>query len=172
MTAPVLVGAVPLYYVQSMAISEGYRIERILGSRFSQATQPSVKTISIEALLIGPDRLVLKKALEVMALTSRALAAAAAPLLAVAGIPVVSGMTISLDMQITELRFTESVGKRDALDLSLTLVHVPRSSIAELAGEAADLALAVATAATAGPPPPNPVPRTPGGPLPATVPAA
>jgi hypothetical protein len=72
-------------------------------------------------------------------------------------------------MQITELRFTESVGKRDALDLSLTLVHVPRSSIAELAGEAADLALAVATAATAGPPAPNPVPRTPGGPLPAPV---
>jgi hypothetical protein len=166
-TVPVLVGAVPLYYVQSMTISEGYRIERILGSRFSQATQPSVKTIAIEAMLIGPDRLRLKKALEVMALTSRALAAAAAPLLAVAGIPVVSGMTISLDMQITDLRFTQSVNKRDALDLSITLVHVPRSALAELAGEAADLALAVATAASAGPPAPNPVPRTPAAPLPA-----
>lgn len=167
MTVPVLVGAVPLYYVQSMTISEGYRIERILGSRFSQATQPSVKTIAIEAMLIGPDRLLLKKALEVMALTSRALAAAAAPLLAVAGIPVVSGMTISLDMQITDLRFTQSVNKRDALDLSITLAHVPRSALAELAGEAADLALAVATAATAAPPAPNPVPRTPSAPLPA-----
>src|SRR6266513_1598509 len=88
---PVLVGAVPLFYVQSMNISEGYGIERLL----------------------------LKKALEAMALTSRLLVAAAAPLLAVTGIPVVSGLTISLDMQITDLRFTQSVAKRDALDVSI-----------------------------------------------------
>ena len=63
---PVLVGPVPLLYVQSMTITEGYRIERIMGSRFSQATQPTTKTITIEAILPGPDRLLLKKALEVI----------------------------------------------------------------------------------------------------------
>lgn len=162
---PVLVGAVPLFHVQSMTMNQGYRIERIMGSRWSQATQPTVKTIAIEAVLVGPDRLLTKKALEAMALTSRALAAAAAPLLAVTGIPVVSGMTISLDMQITDLRITHSTMKREALDVSLSLQHVPRSNLSALAGEAADIALAVATAATGGAPPPSPVPRSPGPPL-------
>jgi hypothetical protein len=148
-----------------MTMNQGYRIERIMGSRWSQATQPTVKTIAIEAVLVGPDRLLTKKALEAMALTSRALAAAAAPLLAVTGIPVVSGMTISLDMQITDLRITHSTMKREALDVSLSLQHVPRSNLSALAGEAADIALAVATAATGGAPPPSPVPRSPGPPL-------
>jgi hypothetical protein len=162
---PVLIGAVPLVHVQSMTMSQGYRIERIMGSRWSQATQPTVKTIAVEAVLIGPKRLLIKKALEAMALTSRALVAAAAPALAVAGIPVVSGMTVSLDMQITDLRITHSTSKRDALDVSISLQHVPRSNLSALIGEAADIALAVATATTGSAPPPNPVPRTPGPPI-------
>ncbi|SDM02142.1 hypothetical protein [Nonomuraea jiangxiensis] len=162
---PVLVGAVPLFHVQSMTISQGYRIERIMGSRWSQATQPTVKTIAIEAVLIGPDRLLVKKALEAMALTSRALAATAAPLMAVAGIPVVSGLTISLDMQITDLRITQSTTKREALDVSMSLHHVPRSNLSALAGEAADLALAAGTAISRAAPPPSPAPRSPGPPL-------
>ncbi|WP_030241776.1 hypothetical protein [Streptomyces sp. NRRL S-350] len=162
---PVLVGAVPLLYVQSMTISEGYRVERIAGGRFSQLTQPTTKTIGIEAMLIGPERLLLKKALEVMALTSRLLVSTAAPLLAVAGIPVVSGFTISLDMQITDLRFTQNVQKREALDVSLTLQQVPRAAITAALGEVADLALAVATAALPSGPPPNPIPRTPRDPM-------
>ncbi|MFE5587289.1 hypothetical protein, partial [Kitasatospora sp. NPDC056531] len=104
---PVLVGPVSLLYVQSMTISEGYRVERIAGGRFSQLTQPTTKTIGIEAMLIGPKRLLQKKALEVMALTSRLLVSTAAPLLAAAGIPVVSGVTISLARQITALRFNK-----------------------------------------------------------------
>jgi hypothetical protein len=164
-SVPVLVGTVPLLYVQSMTLSEGYRIERIMGSRFSQATQPNAKTITIEAVLIGPERLVVKKELEALALTSRALAAAAAPLLAVTGIPVVSGLTISLDMQITDLRFSHSVQKRDALDVSITLQHVPRSSVSAALGELGDLALAGGTAMVMSPPLAGPVPRSPGGPL-------
>jgi hypothetical protein len=109
--------------------------------------------------------LLIKKALEAMALTSRALVAAAAPALAVAGIPVVSGMTVSLDMQITDLRITHSTAKRDALDVSISLQHVPRSNLSALIGEAADIALAVATATAGSAPPPNPVPRTPGPPI-------
>src|SRR5947207_12330696 len=106
---PVLVGPVPLLYVQSMTINEGYKIERIAGSKFSQAIAPTTKTISIEAMLIGPQRLQLKKALEILALTSRLLVAATASLFKVTGIPVVSGLTISQDMQITDLPFTKNV---------------------------------------------------------------
>jgi hypothetical protein len=159
---PVLVGPVPLLYVQSMSISEGYRIERIAGSRFSQAVAPTTKTISIEAVLLGPSRLLLKKSLEALALTSRALVAATAPALKIAGIPVVSGFTVSLDMQITDLRFSESVQRRDAVDVSMTLQYVPRSSLTAILGEAADLALAVGTAFVPSGPAPGPIPRMPG----------
>jgi hypothetical protein len=162
---PVLVGTVPLLYVQSLTMSEGYRVERISGSRFSQATQPSTKTIVIEALLIGDDRLMLKKELEVLALTSRALLAAAAPLLAITGIPVVCGLTTSLDMQISDLRFTHSVQKRDAIDVSMTLLQVPRSTASALVGELLDLAVAAGAPVATSIPTALPVPRLPGSPL-------
>jgi hypothetical protein len=74
-------------------------------------------------------------------------------------------MTISTDMQITELRFTQNVQKRDALDVNLTLQHVPRASLISLIGEIADLALAVGTLAIPTGPAPNPVARTPGPPI-------
>ncbi len=163
---PVLVGAVPLLYVQSMSISEGYRIQRIAGSKFSQAIAPTTKTISIEAILIGQGRLLIKKALEAMALTSRLLVAATAPALKITGIPVISGLTISLDMQITDLRFSQNVQRRDALDVSITLQHVPRSSLFTIIGEAADLALAAGSLAIPTGPTPNPISRSPGPPLP------
>jgi hypothetical protein len=165
LNTPVLVGPVPLLYVQSMSLSEGYQIERIAGSRFSQAIAPTTKTIAIEAILLGPDRLRLKKELEALALISRVLVAAAAPALKVSGIPVVSGLTISLDMQITDLRFNQGVQKRDAIDVSLTLRHVPRSSLTAILGEVADLVLAAGTELAGSPPPPSPVPRTPTTPL-------
>ena len=157
---PVLIGPVPLFAVQSLVLSDGYKIERVLGSRFMQALAPTAKTIQVEAVLIGQERLLVKKALETLALATRWTAAAAAPALALAGIPVVAGMTVSTDMQISDLKFTHSVNKRESLDVSITLVHVPRSAVAELAGEALDLALAIATAALPSQPPPDPVART------------
>ena len=162
---PVLVGPVLLYYVQNMTVTEGYRIERIAGSSFSQAIAPTTKTIAIDAVLPGPTRLRVKKELEVLALASRVLVAATAPALAAAGIPVVSGLTISLDMQITDLRFTANVQRRDAVDVAMTLTHVPRSSTSAIASEIADMALAAGTELTSLPSAPNPVPRALGSPL-------
>ncbi|MEO5878200.1 MAG: hypothetical protein ABIS86_03800 [Streptosporangiaceae bacterium] len=155
---PVLVGPVPLLHVQSMTVVEGYEIERIMGSRFQHATQPTRKRIGIEAVLLGPRRLVVKKALETLALTSRSLVATAPDLLP-NGIPVVSGLVISLDMQITELHFTQSVTKRDALDLSISLVELPRPGLTALLGEV-DLAVAAGTALVPGSISPNPISRT------------
>ncbi|MCD0449194.1 hypothetical protein LO762_08335 [Actinocorallia sp. API 0066] len=162
---PVLIGPVPLLYVQRLSITEGYQIERIAGSRFSQAIAPTAKTITVEAVLPGPGRLLVKKQLEALALVSRTVVAATAPLLAVAGIPVVSGLTVSLDMQITDLRFAQSATQREALEASVTLRHVPRSSITAALGEAADLALAAATALSGPTPPAAAVPRAATAPL-------
>jgi len=86
---PVLVGAVPLVAVTSFVVNEGYKTASIGGSSLKQMVSPTTKTISIEALLIDKFR-TLRPALEVMALTSRALASVAAPLLKIAGIPVVT----------------------------------------------------------------------------------
>lgn len=144
---PVLIGTVPLFTVTSLTLSEGYQVARIAGSRLAQLVSPTVRTISIEAVLVGSTRLIVKKGLEAMALTSRTMAAATAPALKLAGLPVVCGMTISLDMQITSLRFTQSNQKRDALDVSITLEQVPRSSLSAIIGEALDTALAAGIAA-------------------------
>lgn len=166
MTAqPVLIGPVPLLYVQSLTMTEGYQIQRISDSRFSQAIAPTRKAIAIEAMLLGPERLLLKKSLEALALTSRLLVATTARTLAVTGIPVVCGLTISLDMQITDLRFSQSVQKRDAIDVSISLEHVPRSNTTALIGEIADLALAAGSAIVAGPAAPAAVPAVPSVPL-------
>jgi len=144
---PVLVGAVPLFTVTSMTLNEGYTVARISGSRLAQLVSPTTRTIQLEAVLLGSSRLLMKKALETMALVSRASAAGVAPLMNKTGLPVVSGLTIALEMQITSLKFTQSNQKRDAIDVSLTLEHVPRSSAVALIGEGLDLALAVTVAA-------------------------
>lgn len=162
---PVLIGTVPLLYVQSITISEGYEVRRIADSPFSQALAPTRKTIALEAVLLGEHRLRVKKELEALALVSRVLAAAAAPGLALSGIPVVCGLTVSLDMQITELRFTQSTQRREALDLSMSLQHVPRGGAALLIGEAADIALAAGVALMSAPAAGSPLARVPSVPL-------
>lgn len=162
---PVLVGPVQLLYVQSMTVNEGYRIERIMGSRFSQATQPTNKTIAIEAVLLGPQRLEQKKALEALALTSRLLVAAAVRGESAIGIAVVSGLTTSLNMQVTDLRFTQGVAKRDALDVSITLQQIPPALLTAVLGEIGDLSLAVGTAAVPTGPAASPIARVPGAAL-------
>jgi len=68
---PVLIGPVPLFAVQSIVLTDGYKIERVMGGRFLQALTPSEKSIQIEALLFGPNRLLIKKALEGLALATR-----------------------------------------------------------------------------------------------------
>jgi hypothetical protein len=144
---PVLIGLVPLFSVTNLVLTEGYKTAQLAGSRLTQLVTPTERGIVIDATLVGSTRLVVKKGLEAMALTSRALAAATAPLMALAGIPVVSGMVITLDMQITQLKFTQSNKQRDAIDVNITLVQVPRSSITAIVGEALDLALALGTLA-------------------------
>jgi hypothetical protein len=138
---PVLVGAVPLFTVTKLTLTEGYKVAQIAGSTVTQLVSPTTKSIAIEATLIGRTRLLSKLGLEVMALTSRTLAALTAKAISITGLPVVSGMTISLDMQIQDLKFTQSNDKRDSIDVVMTLVQVPRSSIVAIVGEALDLAL-------------------------------
>lgn len=142
---PVLVGAVPLVAVTSFRLEEGYQTAAIANSSLIQMVRPTTKKVSIEALLIGEYR-ALRPALEAMALTSRALAAAVGPMLTFTGLPVVSKSFVSLDMQITSLTFVQDNTQRDTLKVSINLTHVPRSAITGFISAAADLALGVGSA--------------------------
>jgi hypothetical protein len=142
---PVLVGAVPLFAVTSFVLNEGYKTAAIAGSTLTQMISPTTKTISIEALLIDEFR-ALRPAIEALALTSRLLASVSAPLLKVAGIPVVAKTGVHLDMQITTLVFTQDNQMRDTLKVSMTLTHVPRSRLGGLLGGSLDLLVGAGSA--------------------------
>lgn len=142
---PVLVGAVPLLAVTSFVVNEGYKTGAIGGSSITQMLSPTTKTINIEALLIKEFR-ALRPALEAMALTSRLLASVTAPLMKVAGLPVVAKTSVNLDMQITSLVFTQDNQMRDTLKVTIALTHVPRSALGGLLGGALDLAVGAGTA--------------------------
>jgi hypothetical protein len=142
---PVLVGVVPLLAVTSFVLNEGYKTASIAGSTLTQMVAPTTKTISIEALLIGEFR-ALRPALEALALTSRLLASVSAPLMKLAGVPVVAKTGVHLDMQITSLVFTQDNQMRETLKVSMSLTHVPRTQLGGLLGGALDLAVGVGSA--------------------------
>lgn len=139
---PVLVGVVPLFHVTQFNVTEGYDKVAIAGSSFVQLVRPSSKKLVIKALLPGLWSL-LRPALEAMAMTSRALAAATGLLQQFNGLPVVAKTFALLDMQIVSLVFTQDNEKRDTLSVDITLEHVPRSAVGEIVGASLDLALAV-----------------------------
>lgn len=141
---PVLIGPVPLLMAQSLVVTEGYKTASIAGSPLIQMVSPSTKTVAIEAYLVDGQR-ALRPALEALALTSRALASVTAPLLSVAGIPVISKNFINLDMQITSLTFTQDNQNRSTLKVSIALTNVPRPKLGGLLG-LADVALGVGSA--------------------------
>ena len=146
MPTDVFLGPVSLNCVQSLTMTEGYSIKSIAGSNFVQAIAPTQKQIEIKATLFGQERLFKKKELEILALTSRLFLSLAAPVLNRTGIPVVAGLTISLDMQISKLVFSQNAQRREALDVDISLIQVPRTAAIAVLGEVADLVVAVGTA--------------------------
>jgi hypothetical protein len=142
---PVLVGGVPLLMVSRFQVTEGYKAAQIASSSLTQMVAPTSKTIAIDAVLVAESR-ALRPALEAIALTSRLLASASAPLLKFAGVPVVAKSGVHLDMQVTSLTFTQDNNLRNALQVSISMVQVPRSQVGALLGGALDLAVGVGSA--------------------------
>lgn len=140
----VLVGVVPLTAVTKFVLTEGVKVAQVAGSgTFTQVIAPNTKTIAIDAQLIGKQR-AFRPALELLALSNRFLAALASPVEQFTGVPVVARLGVHLDMQITELVFTQDAVNRDAFTVSIKLSHVPRSTLGEGIGAALDLVMGVA----------------------------
>lgn len=118
---------IPLFAVTRMVLSEQYHLPPVGSHGFRAAVDNSEDTVSLSALLVGPQRFAWKLGLEMLADFSRrggALAKFTGD--AVGGLILVTAMTVRLDMQVTELSFTASAQRIDTLDVSIGLRHVPK----------------------------------------------
>jgi hypothetical protein len=120
---------IPLWTVTAMTVGATYHLPPIgsSGARASVASHDD--TITLVGVLVGPERYAWKFALERLAESSRrgsALAAFTGG--AVGGLILITSMTIRTDMYVQSLTLNVTAAKRDAIDLTMTLVHAPRPS--------------------------------------------
>jgi len=143
---PVLVGPVPLFKVQTYVVTEAFKSASIAASPFVQMVGLMTKTITIDALLVGVER-AFRPLLEALAGNSiPRVAQAVASVESFVGVPVVSKNFFHLDMQITQLKFTQDNQNRETLTVHIELLNVPRPK--KLGGflPGADIALGVGSA--------------------------
>ena len=118
---------VPLWAVATIGLSETYKLPPIGSSTAKAVVATHDDTLSLSGVLVGAERYTWKLALETLAEASkRGSAIAAFSRGAVSGLVVVTAMTIRTDMQVQSLSFTASAAKRDALDVSISMAHMPR----------------------------------------------
>jgi phage protein U len=118
---------IPLYAVSQMGLTESYHLPPIGTSNARASVATHDDSISLSALLAGPERFAYKFTLETLAESGKrgtvleGLTAGAA-----SGLILITGMTVRTDMQIQSLSFTAQAGRRDVLDVSMTLLYMPR----------------------------------------------
>ncbi len=118
---------IPLWAVTQFSISESYHLPAIASSNQRAILPVHDDTISFSGVLVGLEREAWKFALETMAEASkRGTALAAYSGGAVSGLILVSSMTIRTDMQIESLSFSNSSAKRQTIDVSVSMKHLPR----------------------------------------------
>lgn len=122
----VLLGVVPLFAVNRITLNEQYSLPLTGDKGNSQATSKVVRTVQIEAVLIGDGKQVTRLGLELMADLSKTLPLASSLL---SGIPMVAGLTTLLDMQIESLVFGQSAEEKDVYTVSISLKHCPRPGL-------------------------------------------
>jgi len=121
---------VPLFAVTSMSLTEAYHLPPIGSSKQRMIVAAHDDTISLSALLVGKERFTLKFLLETMAnLSKRGTITERVFRGAISGLTLVTSMTIRTDLQIQSLTFGASASRREAIDVSMSLVHVPRPGV-------------------------------------------
>jgi hypothetical protein len=125
-TVSVLLGVVPLYAVNRITLNEQYSPPQVGDKNQSQSTSKIIRTVQIEAVLIGDGRQATRLGLEQMADLSKTLPLASSLL---SGIPMVAGLTTLLDMQVESLVFGQSAEEKDVYTVSISLKHCPRPGL-------------------------------------------
>jgi phage protein U len=130
-----------------MSLDAAYKLPE-LGSGRSQWLGEVGRTISIDGVLLGASRFAYKAALEALADVSMLFAARfAIPLLT--GVPVVSGLVVLTDMQITGLKFSQNSQDRGVVTVHIDLKHCPKGFVAGLIGRGLNMAGSLAGFAVA-----------------------
>lgn len=128
--ATTLAPPIPLYAVSSLSLAQSFRLPPIGAGGDRAMVETHDDTISISAVLPGWERFLWKEALETLAestLGGGLLGGVLGP--AKLGIILWTAMTLRTDMYIQSLSFSASSAKRSALDVSMTLVHLPRPGL-------------------------------------------
>ena|SRR5215204_3316714 len=118
---------IPLYAVSQIGLSETFHLPAIGTSNVRASVATHDDSITLSGLLAGPERFAFKFTLETLAESGKrgtvleGLTGGAA-----SGLILITGMTVRTDMQIQSLSFTAQAGRRDVLDVSMTLLHMPR----------------------------------------------
>lgn len=121
---------IPIWAVTQMTLTETYHLPAIGSTGHRAIVSTHDDTIALTGVLVGYERYAWKLALETQAEASKRgtlLETMSSGLMG--GLILITSMTIRTDMQIQSLTFTASAAKRDALDVSITMVHVPRPSL-------------------------------------------
>lgn len=136
---------VPLFAVSTISISESFHLPPLGsgGDRVLMDTHDD--TISISAVLPGTERFVWKSALELLAQVTlgvnpwQSLSGGLT-----GGMQLWTSMTLRSDIYIKNLSFSATAQKRDAIDVTLTLAHLPRNQLLTLGLEAVGVGAAIA----------------------------
>ena len=116
---------IPLWAVTTLSLSQTYHLPPIGSSGAKAIVSTHDDTISMSGILIGAERYAWKLLLERIAEASKRGTALGA---LTGGLILVTSMTIRTDMQIQSLTFSVSAAKRDAIDVSITMAHMPLPS--------------------------------------------
>lgn len=118
---------IPLFAVSWIALSETYHLPAIGSSTIRSAIATHDDVITMSGLLVGSERFGLKFALETLAEASKrgtALEGLTGGI--AAGLVLISSMTVRTDLQVESLAFTVNAQRRDVIEVSITLQHMPR----------------------------------------------
>lgn len=126
--------AVPLWAVTQLSIESSYFVPQIGGTRKRVAVVSHDDTIGFSAVLLGPLRFTWKLALENLAESSRqGTALSRVTDGAQSGLVLIATATIRTDLAVQSLTFAQNAQRRDTLDVTMRLLHLPRpGSLAKL----------------------------------------
>jgi hypothetical protein len=116
---------IPLWAVTTLSLSQTYHLPPIGSSGAKAIVSTHDDTISLSGILVGAERYTWKLLLERLAEASKRGTYTGGK---VGGLILVTSMTIRTDMQIQSLTFSVSSAKRDAIDVSITMAHMPLPS--------------------------------------------
>ncbi|RUN74788.1 hypothetical protein EJC47_19730 [Sphingomonas sp. TF3] len=136
---------VPLFAVTTLSLNQSFHLPPIGAGGDRVLVDTHDDTISLSGVLPGWERYLWKEALETLAeqaLGGSALSTLIGP--TSFGIILWTAMTLRTDMYIQSLSFSASVSRRSALDVSMTLVHLPRPGPSALIADAVNCAVSSA----------------------------